>query len=1010
MAIKKFTIEDLKITPSFPQGWGIYSFEFQPSLEEGTSVLYVNVVNETGVYDLPLLKTKMSYRDYFKFEILGGDQNNGITIYAYLTEFTESLGSEAKTLRLKFADGSHILDRVFVAVLNKEVQANPYNCFSQLETFKKEVFCENCDFSNEQDRFIVQPLFQQRIINNAAHPFSLPVPRQNFFGGPLDGGFILVGKDKYTETSCQMPSSDFNLSELVIAAKRLGVFINIPDLFPFYRTDNSGTLREVLSRFCSKFGLNFRYNFSRNPAMGHYVYSIEDRIDKHIVYNNINILKYEAKKFESKLASDPIVTNITDEESISETEKCFTSLSVKKDAAYDTRTKKVFYKTNFYPIKLEDIINVSSEETAYRTESQLIISSFLGKGSPVLRQLYNIGLSDSGKKPQYLQSLGFTKHDKFARAINLDVIGYLPDSYAKKQRIQMLKWTAYYENQILPKGELPKNTHINPEVFDVYLGVLDSVEEQKWSTFDSNVERFLGRYYYNFVNPKNSLSWNQGIFFTGKADIAVNPSCEAYETNKKVLCSSKPFPFQELMKGGILPSGSPLRKEERVTILNRNEASYGGDSPNAFDFLKKSALSVQINNCKTSITEEKNFLNPLEEFKLEYMKVQDTSASRLLTDLKRDETSGGAQRFDPALFHPIAVQNPGMSSSQSGETKNPQMVLAFLPSKALIDKIFTVSPFFSEKNDTEKTRSIDLTRKKKEQMEEDMKFCRGQKNPNQEQEIPIITDPVTGQKMINPCFCTSPPLISNQLVYEPSSKPDSIGLVSSLSSSFIITLKKLFGASHNTKISQEKNVGVGELKIILPVGSRSPISSSETYIGSYEEQTTREYLYQGFIKTQNNFIGPLAPPFFVSSAKIKVTHEDISSLIHRNFANRANFFNFLNPFTGLVVDIPMEIENPLASGFLTFQQYYLYLAQIEAWASDVKPRKTLTLSLTATDNLGAFFQFLNPAFGFSSVRLEKSENALYCTLSFETKPPRKFDMFKDIMDAKQISENKFDRI
>ena len=542
MPIRHFTKQDIRITPNLLDEFGaIYSFAFNPSAGETSSTLFINIVNQEGFYDVNSLKKAMSYLTYFKFDILGG-YPEGLTMFAFLVGYTESISNQSKTLRLEFKDGSHILDRVYVALLNKEVEKSSQNSIPELKTFSKKIFCETCDPLQDVERFSVKTFDQRRIINNASSPFSGSVWGENIYGSPISGGLILVGKEKYTKSNCEIANCDYNFTELKNAAAKIGVFIRIPDIFPFYRITDSGTLKEKLTQFCSKFGFGFRYDFSQNPRSGHYIYPTETPDGNNSVYAKLEKLKKFAKDFKSLNPKDPVVINITDEESIESTEKRFTSLLVKKNGEYQEKTKTVNYKAVLNPIKLRDVMKFNTEHSGFRSEAELITSSVMAKYSRVARILYNIGLSGSGGKPKALIPLGFLPLSQLRSGT--EKIEYITRgaTSVKAQLLKMLlKWHLFFKDgALVPEGEestiKPKFQEFDPEMFDVYIGVHSEENEKKYEKLETDILKFLGKYYFNFITPDETVLLNPSPFMQGSITVKLTPESKQYFISDKV-CS-----------------------------------------------------------------------------------------------------------------------------------------------------------------------------------------------------------------------------------------------------------------------------------------------------------------------------------------------------------------------------------------------------------------------------------------------------------------------------------------
>ena len=111
------TIETITVNDG-PVGEAFRCKIFQMNMEVGfhktPTSLTLNLITTDGTGDFSNLPIPpMDYTYYHKINI------NNTDIYMYLVKRSTRTVAESKTLALEFVDGSHILDRVFVGMVNK---------------------------------------------------------------------------------------------------------------------------------------------------------------------------------------------------------------------------------------------------------------------------------------------------------------------------------------------------------------------------------------------------------------------------------------------------------------------------------------------------------------------------------------------------------------------------------------------------------------------------------------------------------------------------------------------------------------------------------------------------------------------------------------------------------------------------------------------------------------------------------------------------------------------------
>ena len=978
MPVRYFSTKDIETNSPQLQALGyIYDFVFEPSVStNGDASLNLNIVNESGIYNTDLIKGMMSFQKYFKFDILGGAEKRGITLYAYLVGYSEDISSTSKTLRLQFKDGSHILDRVFVALLNKEVRANGLNSMPENEVFTKKILCNNCDILSEKN-FLSVDFSQVRALNNASSPLMPPRQGHNVFGNSLSGGIILVGRETFTKSACEIPDIDFNFTELTRAARRIGIIIDIPDLFPFFRVKTGGKLKEVLGAFATRFGFSYRYDFTRNPEHGHYISAVEilhSSSQDSIVYRSINGVKKFAENYSPSEDDSPIVIGITDNESITSTVENYTAMRAQKNKEESTKTREVNYSVNLKSIKIRDIM--SDKFARNRTEEQVMISASLKKYSPVARVLYNISIDK-------LSVLGL-----YSTGNKLDpkkVIAKLTTNITVDHNVikTLTQWQLFFnEERLYDKGgSLKKIISFDEDLFTMYTANYSSFEEAETSKFEDEIINFLGKYYYSPVVHK-TVEKVDGFLSNTSFSSKITPDVKDYLVAPA--CGAAPFPFEALMEGTGFSKNSPLVNLEKVSIFSRSP-NFGGDDKTIKMFLENVTKSVEKDSCNSAVTMESidAFANPLDLFKpvFFHQTEQESAAARAAhIDELEKRSIPGASPYSPAF--PAA----GSVDGRKGIFK---AVTVLLPSAKLIKKLFEISDIEVVVHKKE-TDTFKLNNFKKEISKKEDNHCAAQENPIDYFDQQFILDPVSKQYILNPCYCGSAlSVFFPNLTGDPKKESHAVGLISSFTSSFIIKLGKLFGASSQKIISSEP-LREGELMVVLPCGSL--FNASDDYAANYQETFTRSIYIPAVLSCANNFT------FGVQASSINVFSEDISSLAFREYSDPRSY----SQWSVANNQFPLEIQNPENAGFMPFLAYFSRVSSVNKNSSVLFPRKDLTLRLSATKHLGEFADFMNMKHGLSSFSIEKGEDSLIFVIKFQNTPPAKLERLSLVVERSKL--------
>ena len=194
---------------------------------ETPSTLSVSVVNERGVYSTPNLS--------FRSESV---RIGGFSFRGYLTEYNFKSSPSQKTLELTYTDQSIDLDRWFVALNHK--QRSPGLILPNTIYVGKEY--HPCD-ENLDSTISYEESNKKQIDNCDPCPF-MPEDKYDFACDPLLSKFeIFEVYYTFNELIAKMPSI-FNVN------------INA-DRYKFFKAQHTGSLRSVLSSWCSDLGLSY---------------------------------------------------------------------------------------------------------------------------------------------------------------------------------------------------------------------------------------------------------------------------------------------------------------------------------------------------------------------------------------------------------------------------------------------------------------------------------------------------------------------------------------------------------------------------------------------------------------------------------------------------------------------------------------------------------------------------------------------------------------------------------
>ena len=540
----------------------------------------VGLINESGGYrNYPL-----SYTDAYSLKI-----GNALNIWCYLISQKKSTSSSSKSTEVEFVDGSHILDRIFIGGIGVHTLEERYWTYSR-EKATIPVTCAPCyrdnviripdpnatvirtatsDFPPKPGQVYVPPIFTERLLRNSTLEFS---------GNTRDGGYIFLGNEKYTKTSCDIAQVDYSFEELKRACAKMGITILIPDKsltpqgFSTLRKTHWGTLREVLKNWCADFGTSFVYDYtSLAPIIR------EVSLRQPILSSSIDIIANTAKVI--KLGNSSLVEQIDESKTLKGSFKNDLVTSFKKPKTKRSFEKNTFYGTAYKCFQTTDVLGL--EARSYRTGFQYNQCCSLAKYDQNIRTLFLTWLAGTrwnggaGDGLMY-RALGFNA----VRSLNKDLQDEIID--------ECLDTETYREitSKFLAAGVTE---------FDMILGTYSEEVATKHAEFEKSfAQDFLGKWFFtNFNSFADEKYGGYKLCYTGQdwryeISSSMSPSPQDIPTSSQAmngvslqarLFNQSKLPFAKNLWGPIPDNRSPWNyydwfSDSRVKIFHRTDAPW----------------------------------------------------------------------------------------------------------------------------------------------------------------------------------------------------------------------------------------------------------------------------------------------------------------------------------------------------------------------------------------------------------------------------------------------------
>ena len=372
-----------------------------------------------------------------------------------LIEANESTSVGQKVLTISFVDGSYILDKIYIGLVERHKDATK----TRQVVFNVPMYCSNCEGTGS-NRFTLPVVRGLSGVPNTYDSISVD---------PKKGGYIILGIEQFVEGVCDVPDVAYNFTSLLSSIQAAGIIIQgLVDINPNYFQNYTGTLREVLSNWCSDFGYTFFWDFTTNSIQG---------LDLKVPVISVNNV-YEQIKSNPKVP----VENINFSKTLIGTyDQSLVSYYLKPSRSKNNTLTR-YEKVTWTCIKLKDVVN--PEFSSGRDAESFAVSCGLQKFYPTTRSLYNFYYLGGG-----LPGVGNEYNQKLALAMGLKTLGItLPGATAL--------FDAGYSNKVFQDALIK----FPAGYFHVYLYSRDL--ESRWEQFESNIaDNFIGRFFTSSKTP-----------------------------------------------------------------------------------------------------------------------------------------------------------------------------------------------------------------------------------------------------------------------------------------------------------------------------------------------------------------------------------------------------------------------------------------------------------------------------------------------------------------------------
>jgi hypothetical protein len=944
-------------------GGHIYNISVSNSTTSDPATVEISVINETGLYniDKSFLSTLSPYSLYIGD--VADPQNQIFLKTLFLYEFNISHSGANRTLTVKFKDGSLILDKIQVLLLNQDATPNnyaglyknalswriqkqnfwylPVECSNECWTTGAPAWGTNAKnpWVSSHPKSYGQALGTRRVDSNgkpSKGPYIQGSDEANVTNvfNKSAGGALIIGQEEFKNTPCDLAEVTYTWTHLLATVKNL-LDINTtnasarPDAASNFniRKNFTGSLRDVINQWCNLYGYTWKWNFS-NDSIEFFDLKYPQRPDA------IDVVRTKVQSIrEGNLGGDGYDIAITSLNSSASLEGTYNQdhiTSYRKPKKTIEKTKAIDKRVFLTPLTLSHLFPADKfqEISGGRTEDELIISSVLAKFNKNLRTLYNFRLIA-------------TKTNNFTDLSNIETLGKclglnIRENLSNRQKYDLLNTCFSNIQRQKVQDKYGKHSHLA-------IGTYNQQLEDKWTKWEEEIANFIGQYY--FV-PKPGADIDncgpfEGIqqFYNFKRDWSLRAGGNAEEYDAKNIHE---LPFLEILRH-VDATGEQIKKEvteSQASSLTYNLREYAGSEfflfsrTPSYGFKDSDLESVLFNKGGEEVLKDLlPSFSPLEgkaSFKLGSL-IQD-----LFPDIydKLESIEDEAKRPSFLFFPTLERMNLyyGINTTLNGATYN--------------SNNFYQPPVTSPANKFNKYEHLDNTNKQ---------------NEEEESECRLLCDLDVFQDI---CECPEGDTF----------KPELVGLTNVYTRWFEISV------IHREVIRTGNNKSVKLIRkphyFIFP--SEAPFSA---YLHMDEEL---RYTQDGIIQ----HLGALTHGGNAMSYRVNV-HEVPSQLDYmekqdgktRPSNEGAGSFNPL-----LVFPNNQEISaTPGNNNAVTLSQYHNIISNMTQ-VDNLAPNESLSFEMVG-QNFTALFPYLDISWGLQNFNVSYDENGMRISFNYSSRPP-----------------------
>jgi hypothetical protein len=409
-------------------GGYIYSLQLNQGYTESRNEIKIDVLYDKDIRLAELEFPKKSLINKYKITI------GNLEIPAvYFIEHSISISPTENIASFTFTDESYFLDTYYVGLVNRHISLKGDD-----NAYLVSSYCSDCENKLQLTSGYINRItassrrLQSKVYNN----------------------LIIVGEEEFSDQSCDIPDVKYSFSDLLYGIADTGKIVveRLMDINPDYKTSYVGTLREVLSNWCSDFGFSFYWDFFKNRLIG---------IDLRNPVELTNLKDLINREFSNN--SNLPISNYSVSESLNGTYQQDYVDFILKPIRVKEKQIKEYFTIDYSPIRLNQFLPLS-------TSTPDMEEVILAKYSPEARVIYTLTNISSNL---WFEKIGFIRSF-------IQIPQYILSTCLKNI------------NDFIQQGG------------SYVVGVLDENKQNATNTRYASISDKIGRYYLN----NSSVNWN----------------------------------------------------------------------------------------------------------------------------------------------------------------------------------------------------------------------------------------------------------------------------------------------------------------------------------------------------------------------------------------------------------------------------------------------------------------------------------------------------------------------